>query len=289
MANTSKTILICDEDITNALLKRRLSELVNKSKNYFIFIDRAMEAFIDTNAKALFQIKNTNKIYEGIEVNEIVQYIDLRNIDNEINSTEFELIVIEDTESGKTFFTKLLDKLSIFGDEGGKSNVPINIEKALERTDKKVLVAIDYDSSLVEMLRIIRNNRIEISRVAFISMESFEEIICNTEFILQAFPEMRDKVINYEKYIDASYKHTGKYFSDLLFRYVKVKSPLKQDGARNATKFYSKGMENFENCFINNCCIYDLDNCKLFNSAEKKKLMLCNKFECLRSFSTVYD
>lgn len=74
-----------------------------------------------------------------------------------------------------------------------------------------------------------------------------------------------------------------------MFRYVKVKSPLKQDGVRNATKFYSKGMKNFENCFINNCCFYELDNCKLFTSAEKKELLLCNKFECLRAFSTIYD
>lgn len=91
-ANASETIFICDEDITNALLKRRLSELVNKSKNYFIFIDRAMEAFIDTNAKALFKIKNTNKIYEGIEINEIVQYIDLRSTNNEINHNKFECL-----------------------------------------------------------------------------------------------------------------------------------------------------------------------------------------------------
>ena len=248
-----------------------------------------MEAFVDTNVKALFEIKNTNKIYEGIEINEIVPYIKLNRVNSNIEYSEFEMIVVEDSESGKTFFKKLLDKLKLYNGPGGKSKIPVNLEMALKQTDKKVLVAIDYDSCLIDMLKIINNNRIEKSRISFISMESFEEVICNTEFILQAFPEMRDKVINYEQYIDASYKHTGKYFSDLLFKYVKVKSPLKKNGEENATKFYDKGMKNFEECFLINCCTYGLNNCKLYTDKEKKRLLLCNKFECLRPFSTVFD
>lgn len=289
LKSTEETIFICDEDVTHMLLKRNLSKLVDNSKNYFVLIDRAMEAFIDTNVKALFEIKGTDRVFEGIEINKIVQSVNIKSITGAIDSREYEYMVIEDTASGKTFWEIMLDKLKLYGTPTGRSQVPKDLQKALEASQKKVLVAIDYDTCSAEIIKILRNDKIEKSRVSFISMESFEEVICNTEFILQTFPEMRDKVINYEKYIDASYIHTGAYFSKLLFDNVKVKSPLKHDGDRNVTKFYAKGMKNFKKCFLENCCSYGLNDCKLYTGREKKFLLLCNKFESLRQFSTVYD
>ena len=70
LLNKSETVFICDENITHVLLKNKLSELVSKSKNYFIFIDRTMHAFIDTNVRAMFEIQNTNKNI-GIYYNQI--------------------------------------------------------------------------------------------------------------------------------------------------------------------------------------------------------------------------
>lgn len=134
------------------------------------------------------------------------------------------------------------------------------------------------------MISIIDDIDIDKNKLIFISMESFEEVICNSEFILSKFPEMRDKVINYQDYIDASYKHAGKYFSDLLFKYVKVKSPLKKDGQRNATKFYEKGMNNFVECFLSDCCSFNIENCKLYLSENKRDKLLNNKFEILNGF-----
>lgn len=72
--------------------------------------------------------------------------------------------------------------------------------------------------------------------------------------------------------------------------YVKVKSPLKNNGDENATKFYDKGMQNFKECFMDDCCAYNCSNsCKLYTDQCKKKQLLCNKFECLRVFSSIYD
>lgn len=132
------------------------------------------------------------------------------------------------------------------------------------------------------MNEIINRGAIDKSRIVFIPLESFEEVICNSEFILSKFPEMRDEVLNYKYYIDCSYKHTGKYFSHLLHKYVKVKSPIIKDSKHNVTKFYSKGMKNFEQCFINDCCEFNRDNCKLYFDGDKKKAMLSNKFEFLQ-------
>lgn len=196
------------------------------------------------------------------------------------------MIVTEDSKSGKIFWENMLSKLRLIDlEEGNSSNslVEVMLEKAMSYNGK-VLVALDYDSGLTSMMHIIKNDNIDKSRIAFIPMESFEEVLCNSEFILSKFPEMRDKVINYQNYIDASYKHTGAYFSRLLYNYVKVKSPLKEDGSKNVTKFYDKGMKNFKECFIDNCCVYELGGCKLFYSGNKKDAMLNNKFEFLQIF-----
>lgn len=96
---------------------------------------------------------------------------------------------------------------------------------------------------------------------------------------------MRDEVINYKKYINAQFKSKGHYFNKLLFKYVKVKSPIKKSGDRNITKFYSKGMENFKECFIQDCCAYGKnEDCKLYYDKDKKIAMLSNKFEFLQVF-----
>lgn len=281
-------IFICDEDVTHVLLKMNLSKIIAKSKNYFIFIDRSLESFIDTNAKAIFKCIRTGEIIGGIEIRKIQCEVDTIEISN-VDSDEFEFMVIEDSESGKSFLTTMLDKLKMYGKPNGRSKVPVNLKEALLHTDKKILIAMDYDTCSAEMLKIIRDDTIDKQRIVFLSMECFEEVLCNSEFLLQAFPEMRDKVINYEKYMDASYKHTGAYFSKLIFDYIKVKSPLKKDGDKNSTKFYTKGMKNFDSCFLSNCCSYGVESCKLYTDIEKRKLLLCNKFESLRQFSTAYD
>lgn len=291
LKQSTETIFICDEDITHLLLKMNLSALVNKSKNYFIFIDRSLESFIDTNAKAIFQLNQTKRVYSGIEIMNIKQYIELGNTNSngDIQACDYKYLVLEDTKSGKTFMESMLDKLNVFGESSGRSVVPENLKGALRSSDKKVLIAMDYDTSSSEMLKIFKDDSIDKDRISFIAMESFEELLCNSKFLLEAFPEMEDEVINYAKYIDASSEHTGRYFSNLLFKYVKVKSPLKANGSKNATKFYSKGMQNFKECFLDDCCHYNEANCKLYVSTNKKKLMLCNKFACLRVFSSAYD
>lgn len=81
-----------------------------------------------------------------------------------------------------------------------------------------------------------------------------KEVICNSEFILSKCPTIKDLVINYKKYITPEFKNTGKYFSSLLFRYVKAKPPV--ESKMNATKFYRKGAPYFQVCFIEDCCSY---------------------------------
>jgi hypothetical protein len=194
----------------------------------------------------------------------------------------FTTLVTEDSASGKLFWESAFSRLELIGEKFGNGEVHNNLLLALKNYGK-ALIALDYDQGLIPMLQILRDDTIDKSRIAFIDMESFEEVICNSEFILSKFPSMRDKVINYKEYLDASYKHTGKYFSSLLHQYVKVKSPLKNDGDRNVTKFYDKGMNNFKECFIDNCCKYNMQ-CDLYLSDNKMKNMLSNKYSELQKF-----
>lgn len=43
-------------------------------------------------------------------------------------------------------------------------------------------------------------------------------------------------------------------------------------------------MENFKECFIDDCCSYHKEDCKLHYDGDKKQAMLANKFEWLRAF-----
>lgn len=43
-------------------------------------------------------------------------------------------------------------------------------------------------------------------------------------------------------------------------------------------------MENFRECFINDCCDFGREDCKLKYDGNKKEAMLANKFEGLRKF-----
>ncbi len=289
---THNSIVIIDEDLSVAILKNNMIGILQKSDNYFIICDRGTIGKLETNVNAVYEMVGTGEVIEGIEIYSINNYFklnDASNIDSNIANT-VKYIITEDTKSGKIFWKTLLNKLIYFestntNNVGGKSNIIKTIEELFnENSESIALIGLDYDTGSIEMYRIINSGKIDNTRIIFIRMESFEEVICNSEFILDAFPEMRDKVINYKEYINIRDKHTGNYFSKLLFEYVKQRPPVDSDSKRNVEQFYSKGGSHFEKCFTANCCYYSMDNCKLFTDKEKRKVMLSNKFECLQKF-----
>jgi hypothetical protein len=278
--NDVDILFIWDEVISQKFFKEKVIKFIQKSKNYFIILDRSLEASIDNNIKALYIVKKLDKkVYNTVVRYSIEPAIKMQK-SSDIDIQRLKSLVVEDSASGRTFWQNVFKGLTLIGEESGNSLIEKNILDAM-KYEGNVLVALDYDQGLLPMLKIMQNIDIDKSRILFINMESFEEIICNSEFILSKYPEMRDKVINYEKYIDATYQSTGKYFSNLLFEYVKVKSPLKNEGQRNATKFYEKGMKNFKECFIDDCCQYD-EVCKLYLDGNKIENMLNNKFKDLQ-------
>lgn len=282
LKNSSEKLFIIDEDEMEYVRRHNLLYSILMSKNYFIIITRENTIYMDTNINAVYKLVDDTPLGSKVRVSKFKSAfgIEKTTCKDFLNARK---IISEDSESGAIFYKKVLKQLELVEfDNTGNGSIKENIERLLRMNNEDIIVALDYDFGAMAIQSILDSKEIDTNRIYLIPMESFEEIICNSEFILSKFPEMRDKVINYKKYINAQFKSTGHYFSTLLFKYVKVKSPVKEKSSRNVTKFYEKGMKNFEECFIDNCCSYEIDkHCKLYYDKDKKVALLSNKFEFL--------
>ena len=146
----------------------------------------------------------------------------------------------------------------------------------MKKIDGDLLVAIDYDKGGIMLNQLCKSKIIDLNRLYFIPYESFEEVICNSEFILDKFPNLKDKIIKYVLYMTPNHRSTGKYFGWILHIYIKQKPPI--ETKRGVTKFYYKGMKHFEECFIKDCCSFNKNDCKLKYDGDKRQAMLSNKF-----------
>lgn len=280
-------LIILDEDTVGAI--RRNNKIVSmkdlvKSPNYFLLLDRQSAVKMDCNVKAVYEFSRTGAV-GGINAYRAVHHFKLSDVNiDKIDTSKYRYLITEDDKSGKIFFDKLLGKLEVV-DLVAEGNGAIANTITLEMAREGVLVALDYDCGALALQSIIYKCRKYGGRISLISMECFEEIVCNSDFILDAFPEMRDKVLNYENYLSANDKHTGKYFARLLKEYVKQRPPVETHSDRNVEKFYSKGADHIENCLTEDCCKYNKeDACKLYVNGDKQDKMLSNKFDWLNVF-----
>lgn len=283
----TNSVIVIDENITQLIKKNNDLGKLEKSKNYFILLDRDIRTRIQINVSAVLFAEEHSLKEEKIIVFKPIVKLNSQPINEDIKSkiTHF---ITEDTASGRIFWENIFDaEIKIYKpDVPGNSGIKNAIIELLvhKKISGDILIALDYDRGSKEMLDILDCTEIDKSRIHFIALESFEEIICNSEFILDKYPELRDLVINYRKYIDATYRSTGAYFSSLLFTFVKQKPPIEIKGKRNVEQFYRKGIEYFKQCFIDDCCGFNSESCKLQYDGDKKKAMLANKFEGYRIF-----
>lgn len=274
-------VIVLDEVVTEAVRKQDMIGKLRKSKNYFVLLDRQLILKLDTNVNAVFKMKEQS--FNGYPTFKTEPFITIKE-ENIADSKKITHMITEDTGSGKLFWQSVLSQLNLLEYEHyGNGSIVENIEKALQKMDGDLLIALDYDEGAVVMQTIYNSEKIDKNRIHFIPLESFEEVICNSDFILSKYPDVKDYVINYKKYITPLFRSTGNYFSSLLFNYVKVKPP-KLKNSRNITKFYEKGAEYFKECFIDDCCVFNKDDCSLFYDKDKKTGMLANKFERYRKF-----
>lgn len=284
LRESNGSVVVIDEDTVQALRSEKILDSITKSNNYFILLDRNNKVKLSVNVKSIYEVKETR--LNGERILRFIPSIKLYTQDiTAETSKNITHIITEDTKSGKIFWENILGKLSLIECKNpGNGGMEDAIESTLRDTSGEILIALDYDRGARTINDIIESDKIDKTRIHFIPLESFEEVICNSEFVLSKFPELYDKVINYKLYIDASIKSTGYYFSTLLFRYVKQKPPIEIKGKRNVEQFYRKGIEYFKQCFIDDCCGFSSDSCKLHYDGSKKEAMLANKFEEYRIF-----
>lgn len=282
--NTTGALIIIDEDTTENIRKNNLVRTMQKSKNYFLLLDRQMVSKIDVNIKSMFVVEECR--YKKHKTFKVKNAIEMHTVDvNTKDISNIKYMITEDTKSGKVFWEKTLSKIQLLEfKEYGNGSIAKNIEEALNKIDGILLVALDYDKGGIQMQHICNSKNIDLSRVLFISMESFEELVCNSEFILKKYTMLRNLVRDYKLYITCDVDSTGKYFSTLLFKYVKAKPPIQPRNGKNITKFYKKEASYFEECFIDDCCAYGNTQCEMYYTGNKKESMLSNKFEIYRVF-----
>lgn len=277
-------VVVIDEDMVEEIRQSNKLGKLKGSNNYFILLDRQMKIKMDTNINALYVV-NRHPIGSKITYT-LDKYIDLYKEEINLESIKnIKYFITEDTSSGKLFWEHVFSGLKVLEIEhGGNGSIRESIDKALELYDGDILVALDYDYGAIPISGMYESKDEKYRRVHFIPLESFEEVICNSEFIMSKCPDIfRDMVVNYKEHIDFNAASTGKYFSLLLYTYVKERPPI-HTSKRNITKFYSKGMKNFKECFIDDCCAFDRDDCRLRLDGNKLEAMLSNKFAPYRIF-----
>lgn len=279
-------LFIIDEDTLDTVRSNRVSVSMRdiiKSHNYFLLFDRQSSIKVECDVKAVYVLASNKE--NGHVTYRLDPYFKLGDT-GDVDASKYKYLITEDSMSGKTFFKKLLHKLEVVDLNGDGSGA---LAKTItpELLKHGIVIALDYDCGAVALQSIIHKCRENgwTGTAGLIPMECFEEIVCNSDFILDAFPEMKDKVLNYEKYLSADDKHAGKYFARLLKEHVKQRPPVETHSDRNVEKFYSKGAGHIENCLTEDCCKYSKeDDCKLYVNGDKQDKMLSNKFDWLNDF-----
>ncbi|MCM1223888.1 MAG: hypothetical protein NC548_56490 [Lachnospiraceae bacterium] len=138
--NTTGSLIIIDEDTTEAIRKNNLVRDLQKSKNYFLLLDRQAVSKIDINVKSMFILEEYR--YNRYKVFTLKNAVELHNADiSELSNIKH--MITEDTKSGKLFWQKVLSKITLLEYEHfGNGSITENIEKALSEINGSLLVAL---------------------------------------------------------------------------------------------------------------------------------------------------
>lgn len=181
---------------------------------YFVIFQRDNEVRYHLGVNSVYEVVYDNgyKFIKSLKFNEI------SNIQSIMDHTP---ILVEDGKSGYKILRKYFDIPNIMEviKADGNSKIPL---KLTEHTNKKYICSLDYDKGswvLYKIRKSINEGKLSADNISFISMESFEEIICNSKLLQDKNPELKELANNVEKYIDCSFQHRGEYFLTLIKRY----------------------------------------------------------------------
>lgn len=249
-------IIIDDEDFIKSDEFKLLFQL--SYDNYFIFMNRSKLVSIQFGVTDIYEMHQNNEYHELLPV-----YTE--QCSNVVD--EPDIILVEDSGSGYTFFSKLCKNklvLNSSSDDGncvsGKDNI-INVLYRLASKYKynKILLLVDYDAfgnNILDIISLIQQKQLNV--YFYFKYKSFEYLLLKT------------KLINDDGLDDYVSKEFLKF--DTRERiYTKRLMDITKD-----TEFkYSKSSKSFPVCFYLDCCQKRTNaNCKF-----KHKLRSIDKFK----------
>lgn len=263
------TLVVIDEYVASKLAKKpKLAGLMSKTEKYFLIFQRDLIARYNVGINSLYKVVYKNRQYS---FEKLLPFNDDYKLGNITKCTK---IIMEDSNSGFKIMRKYFNipnKMEVDTSEGN-GNMLTELLKS-SNIGKSIIIGLDYDKGGSELAKIkeqISNGALLKDNIYLIKMESFEEIICNSDLIISKSPNILDYIENIEKHMDCSFEHRGDYFNQLIKWFF-----ISKDGKVLYTKHNAS-------CFNRECTECKRDKCKFRNNEiEKIMLLFSRKYNML--------
>jgi hypothetical protein len=265
--NKDNSVIVIDEYVAS-----RLNKIENmKSRGY---MDKCCKYFVIFQRDCVIKYHiGVNSVYKVIYEDKQYKFEKLLRFNDDYklgNITKCNTMIVEDSASGYQVLNKYFDidnKMRVI-----KGNGNGDIHKDLQKfSQSNVICGLDYDKgswALYNIHKLIGKETLDRRKLYFINMESFEEILCNSDLILDKCPDMRDYVEHIENHMDCTFRHRGEYFMFLLKKWFVTKAG------------YALYGKNKVHCFVNECKECTATNCKFRDdSQDKVSLIFANKYK----------
>lgn len=267
------SVVVIDEYVAteiNKIENKVIRGKIAKTCKYTVIFQRDCIVKYNVGVNSVMHVQYQNGMYKFIKPLAFNDNIELGNI------TKCNVVLMEDSKSGAKILSKYLPN-NMVKTSRGNGDMPKELEILYSK--ENVLCGLDYDqggTALYNINNLVKEQSLDRGSLYFINMESFEEVLCNAEFILSKIPILRDYVNNMEKHMDCTFAHRGDYFLNLLKRMLY---------SSNAT--YQK---NSFSCFTTNCRDCQNKQCK-FREETKDKIdvLFSNKYDLLYQFCKYHN
>ena len=208
----SNTILFFDEKC-DCIMTKEFSKIVENSNCYFVLVTRRSIGTLPYSIQSVFRITEMNR-YTNLK-RENIFYGRYVNSNINLSVQKIDLVIVEDSNSGYEFFSKIFpDKCISAHGNGNVKNVLLGVENS---NCKNVLVIVDgasFGAHIDGILMICEKLKHQGIIVDILAWESFEYILLKSSFLYRRY---KNSIDGYENNIESSkFFSWEKYFTWLL-------------------------------------------------------------------------
>lgn len=211
LSNNKPEILLVDEgqDIVN---DKKFVDLFYKSGKYIIIISRQKLTYFEYSIDSIVELKEEKKYDTDVIINKFN-----KRFKNKVNNYIPEVIITEDTGSGKILVNKATGITTVGA--GGKTKILNNIKSEVEKGIINIYVIVDgaaFGNEIEEIIGLIKYE--DTKDIRLYAPESIEYMILNTEiFRNKAGSWLKERLEHTYDFIDYTrYKTWETYFTDIL-------------------------------------------------------------------------